>query len=110
MSCYSGCYNIKLNMSVLFSKKTNIPKRTVVRRKSASGLLLEVNMSFTSGFIFCQNMSWNFIILNHDLFSRRRLPNVTGTSTEKIFIVRLSHTAHLYDISNLLCYVPGVTR
>ena len=38
----------------------------------------------------------------NDLFSRHRIQKGAGTFTEKLFIVRLSHTAHLHDSSNLL--------
>ena len=41
------------------------------------------------------------------LFSRHRIAQGTGTFTQKVFIVRLSLTAHLqvHDTSNFLCSV-----
>ena len=41
-----------------------------------------------------------------------RITQGVGTFTEKLFIVRLSHTAHLHDILNLLfrVLIKGISR
>ena len=80
--------------------------------KSIYSLILRVSMS-QSSVESPLALHRNFIIQLDDVFSRHRIPIGAGTfTTETLFIVRLTHTARLHDILNLLYRVAdkGIIR
>ena len=90
------CYNIKLSMSVLFCKKTNVQPGRLYEETLQVGSFWRKHVlnhfKDTSGFVsFCQNVGWQSIIQFYDLFLRTEyhsgLNLLLGNNLHLLFIV-----------------------